>query len=191
MLRTFFGFCQARGWLSKDVDLLSRVEKRSGTQAEIEIFTHEELRKVLRAASPRVAACIAIQAFAGVRAAELFRLTWQDASQSSLCWRSRGGTLQVDMAEHRAAKRPYRDHGWESPNPHISVRRTHLGNHSAASGFVFPHISPWICLVALTLWPPSITQSEPPECEISGLTERYAHTLFGQRNGFSSGSTRI
>jgi site-specific recombinase XerD len=61
MLRTFFGFCQARGWLSKDVDLLSRVEKRSGTQAEIEIFTHEELRKVLRAASPRVAACIAIK----------------------------------------------------------------------------------------------------------------------------------
>ena len=78
MLRTFFGFCQARGWLSKDVDLLSRVEKRSGTQAEIEIFTHEELLKLLGTASPRVATCIAIQAFAGVRAAELFRLTWQD-----------------------------------------------------------------------------------------------------------------
>jgi integrase len=78
MLRTFFGFCQARGWLSKDVDLLSRVEKRSGTQAEIEIFTHEELLKLLGTASPRVATCIAIQAFAGARAAELFRLTWQD-----------------------------------------------------------------------------------------------------------------
>ena len=29
MLRTFFRFCQARGWLSKHADLLSRVERRS------------------------------------------------------------------------------------------------------------------------------------------------------------------
>jgi integrase len=78
MLRTFFGFCQARGWLSRDVDLLAVVERRSGTASEIEIFTPAELRKVLGKASPRVAACIAIQAFAGVRTAELFRLTWQD-----------------------------------------------------------------------------------------------------------------
>jgi integrase len=78
MLRTFFGFCQARGWLSRDVDLLAVVERRSGTASEIEIFTPAGLRKVLGKASPRVAACIAIQAFAGVRTAELFRLTWQD-----------------------------------------------------------------------------------------------------------------
>ena len=78
MLRTFFGFCQSRGWLSKDVDLLSRVEKRSGASSEIEIFTPEELRKLLRAAPARVATCIAIQAFAGVRTAELFRLSWHD-----------------------------------------------------------------------------------------------------------------
>ena len=46
--------------------------------AEIEIFTPGELSKLLAAASPRVATCIAIQAFAGVRTAELFRLTWPD-----------------------------------------------------------------------------------------------------------------
>ena len=78
MLRTFFRFCQARGWLSRDVDLLAVVERRSGTASEIEILTPNELRKLLGAASPRVATCIAIQAFAGVRTAELFRLTWQD-----------------------------------------------------------------------------------------------------------------
>ncbi len=78
MLRTFFGFCKARGWLSRHVDLLSRVERRSGSGGEIQIFTPGELRKLLAAASPRVATCLAIQAFAGVRTAELFRLTWPD-----------------------------------------------------------------------------------------------------------------
>jgi integrase len=78
MLRTFFRFCQARGWLSKHANLLSRVEWRSGSGGEIQIFTPGELRKLLAAASPRVATCLAIQAFAGVRTAELFRLTWPD-----------------------------------------------------------------------------------------------------------------
>ncbi len=39
MLRTFFRFCQARGWLSTHVNLLSSVERRSGSGSEIEIFT--------------------------------------------------------------------------------------------------------------------------------------------------------
>ena len=78
MLRTFFRFCQARGWLSKEVDLLSRVELRSGSAGEIEIFTPEELCKLLAASTPRVATCIALQAFAGVRTVELFRLMWHD-----------------------------------------------------------------------------------------------------------------
>ena len=49
----------------------------------------------------------------------------------------------------------------------------HLANHLAASGFVLPHHitldMPW------SSSPPgdqSITQSEPPECEISGLALR-------------------
>src|SRR4029077_18356388 len=53
LLRTFFRFCVARGWLSKHADLLSRVERRSGSGGEIQIFTPGELRKLLAAASPR------------------------------------------------------------------------------------------------------------------------------------------
>ena len=55
MLRTFFRFCQARGWLSSEVDLLARVEKRTGPASEIEIFTPGELRALLAAAPPHVA----------------------------------------------------------------------------------------------------------------------------------------
>ena len=78
MLRTFFRFCQARGWLSTHVNLLSRVERRSGSGSDIEIFTPEELRRLLAAASSRIVTCLAVQAFAGVRTEELFRLTWRD-----------------------------------------------------------------------------------------------------------------
>jgi integrase len=98
MLRTFFGFCQSRGWLSKDADLLSRVEKRSGAASEIPIFTPDELRKVLLAASPRVAACIAIQAFAGVRTAELMRLTWHDIER-------RRGHIEIGARKAKTASR--------------------------------------------------------------------------------------
>jgi hypothetical protein len=48
MLRTFFAFCEARGWLSKHADLLSRIERRSTTGSGIEIFTPAELRAFTR-----------------------------------------------------------------------------------------------------------------------------------------------
>jgi integrase len=78
VLRVFFRFCQARGWLSREVDLLEGTGKRKEALADIEVFTAAELRALLYAASPKVATCIALQAFAGVRSEELLRLTWAD-----------------------------------------------------------------------------------------------------------------
>ena len=98
VLQTFFRFCQARGWLSKHVDLLSRIERRSASGSEIEIFTPGELSKLLAAASTRVATCIAIQAFAGVRTAELFRLTWKDIER-------RPGHIEIVAAKAKTAAR--------------------------------------------------------------------------------------
>ena len=98
MLRTFFRFCQARGWLSKHVNLLSRVERRSGSGSEIETFTPEELRRLLAAASFRIASCLAIQAFAGVRTAELLRLTWHDLER-------RPGYIEITAKQAKTAAR--------------------------------------------------------------------------------------
>jgi integrase len=78
VLRVFFRFCQARGWLSREVDLLDGTGKRKEALADIEVFTAAELRALLYAASLKVATCIALQAFAGVRSEELLRLTWAD-----------------------------------------------------------------------------------------------------------------
>ena len=98
MLRTFFRFCQSRGWLSREVDLLAMVEKRTGTASEIEIFTPDELRKLLAASPGQVATCIALQAFSGIRTAELFRLTWKDVER-------RNGHIEIAAGKAKTASR--------------------------------------------------------------------------------------
>jgi integrase len=93
MLRTFFAFAQRHGWLSTEVDLLARVEKRSEKRAPVGIFTPSELTALLGSASPEVAPCIALNAFAGLRAEEILRLDWTDIER-------RPGFIEV--AAHKA-----------------------------------------------------------------------------------------
>jgi integrase len=92
-MRTFFRFAQKHDWLSKEVDLLSRVEKRRGKPTPVEIFTPAELAALLIHASPQVATCISLGAFAGLRAEEILRLEWADVER-------RPGFVEV--AAHKA-----------------------------------------------------------------------------------------
>jgi integrase len=92
-LRTFFAYAQRHDWLSKEADLLSRVEARSEKPAPVEIFTPSELADLLKHASPQIASCIALSAFAGLRAEEIIRLDWQDIER-------RSGFIEV--AAHKA-----------------------------------------------------------------------------------------
>jgi integrase len=93
VLRTFLAFAQRHGWLSKDVDLLARVEKRSEKRAPVEIFTPAELTALLKNASVEVAPCLALAAFAGLRSAEILQLDWCDVER-------RVGFIEV--AAHKA-----------------------------------------------------------------------------------------
>jgi integrase len=93
MLRTFFVFAQKHGWLSEEVDLLERVEKRSEKRTPVEIFMPSELTEILGNASQEVAPCIALAAFAGLRSAEILRLDWSDVER-------RPGFIEV--AAHKA-----------------------------------------------------------------------------------------
>jgi integrase len=77
-VRTFLRFAQNHGWLSKEADLLERVEKRSETRSPVEIFTPKELTTLLGSASAEIAPCFALAAFAGLRSAEIMRLDWRD-----------------------------------------------------------------------------------------------------------------
>jgi integrase len=81
-LRTFFAFAQNHGWLSKEAELLARVEKRKEKAAPVEIFSPAELSALLEHATPDLAPCLALAAFAGLRAEEILRLEWADLERS-------------------------------------------------------------------------------------------------------------
>jgi len=97
-LQTFFTFAQKHGWLSKEVDLLERVEGRSEKRTPVEIFTPPELAAILGSASQEVAACIALAAFAGLRSAEILRLDWSDIER-------RPGFIEVGADKAKTATR--------------------------------------------------------------------------------------
>jgi integrase/recombinase XerD len=90
---TFLTFAQNRGWLSKEADLLRRVEKRSEKPTPVEIFMPSEHAKLLKNASRELTPCFALAAFAGLRAEEILRLDWADVER-------RPGFIEV--AAHKA-----------------------------------------------------------------------------------------
>jgi integrase len=73
-LRTFFRYAQRQDWLSKETDLLARVEERRARNAPVEIFTPAQLAELLKHSPAHLQSCIALAAFAGVRAEEILRL---------------------------------------------------------------------------------------------------------------------
>jgi integrase len=92
-IRTFLGFAQNHGWLSKETDLLARVEKRTEKPTPVEIFTSGQLAALLKHASPEFVPCLALGAFAGLRSEEILRVDWSDVER-------RPGFIEV--AAHKA-----------------------------------------------------------------------------------------
>jgi integrase len=92
-LKTFCRFAQDRGWLSKETDLLSGVKRRKEKSAPVEILTPREMVALLEHATPEIAPCFALGAFAGLRSEEILRLEWADLTR-------RPGFIEV--AAHKA-----------------------------------------------------------------------------------------
>jgi integrase len=128
-LRTFFAFAQKQGWLSREADLLARVEKRKEKSAPVEIFTPSELAALLNHATPDLAPCVALAAFAGLRAEEILRLEWSDVDR-------RPGFIEVGAHKAKTATRrlvPITSNlsDWLAAAPRNSAR-------------VWPHSKPWL-----------------------------------------------
>ena len=79
VLHTLFHFAVAKGYAADNpVEGAEKLKVRNG---DVEIFTPVEIARLLEAARakfPDFLPCIAIGAFAGLRSAEIERLTWQD-----------------------------------------------------------------------------------------------------------------
>ena len=97
-LRTFFRYAQKHDWLSKRIDLLARVERRESKRAPVEIFTPAQLAALLEHSSAQLQPCIALAAFAGVRAEEILRLDWLDIER-------RPGFVEVAAHKSKTASR--------------------------------------------------------------------------------------
>jgi len=77
LIVTLFGFAQSAGYLPKDrVTEAEHVARAKGRGGVIEIFTCDEISRLLGAAGDEVLPYLALGAFAGIRTAELMRLTW-------------------------------------------------------------------------------------------------------------------
>lgn len=76
---TLFKFAEARGYIAKGENPVTSTEKiKSKNGSPIEIYSPKEIRRLLDAAPESFQPIIAIQAFAGLRSAEVMRLQWQD-----------------------------------------------------------------------------------------------------------------
>jgi integrase len=75
---TMFGFAKRNGFLHPDRKTAEQSESFKQAETEIEIFTPEEMERLLLAAHARILPLIAIGAFAGIRSAEVCRLHWED-----------------------------------------------------------------------------------------------------------------
>lgn len=77
VLHLLFKFAVARGYASDNqADGVERVKVRNG--GSVAIFSPVEIARLLAAASANFLPCLAIGAFAGLRSAEIERLTWAD-----------------------------------------------------------------------------------------------------------------
>jgi integrase len=76
---TMFGFAKRNGYLHPDRKTAAeQSESFKVAETEIQIFTPEEMEKLLLTAHARILPLIAIGAFAGIRSAEVCRLNWED-----------------------------------------------------------------------------------------------------------------
>jgi integrase len=97
-LKTFCRFAQDRGWLSKEADLLQSVKRRKEKSTPVEILSPRQMVALLEHATPEIAPCFALGAFAGLRSEEILRLEWADITR-------RPGFIEVGAAKAKTAIR--------------------------------------------------------------------------------------
>ncbi|NQX00576.1 site-specific integrase [bacterium] len=76
---TMFGFAKRQGYLHPERKTAAELsESFKQPETEIEIFTPEEMERLLLTCHARILPLVAIGGFAGIRSAEICRLHWED-----------------------------------------------------------------------------------------------------------------
>ena len=95
---TLFHFAVTRGYVAKGAVDVESVAVAKKAPTAIDIFTVEEMRRVMKRATPAMVPFLAIGAFAGLRHAEILRLDWSQV-------RLADGFIEVKAMNAKTASR--------------------------------------------------------------------------------------
>ncbi|MBI2925005.1 MAG: site-specific integrase [Verrucomicrobia bacterium] len=127
-LVTLFEFAKSRGYQPKDHDEAVRLQLKKDRGGEIDIFTPEEMAKLLARAAPDVIPVFAIGAFAGLRSAEIERLDGREVHLAERFIEVTAGKSKT--TSRRLAPVPDNLAAWLTP-------------HARSEGAVWPHSHPY------------------------------------------------
>ncbi|HTX21443.1 MAG TPA: tyrosine-type recombinase/integrase [Candidatus Aquilonibacter sp.] len=120
-----FKFAEARGYIARGENPVTATEKiKAKTADAIEIYTPGELARLLAAAPDSFKPVLAIQAFAGLRSAEVMRLDWQNVKLER-------GHIEITAANAKTASRRI--------VPILPNLAAWLKDAAQKSGKIFPH----------------------------------------------------
>jgi len=119
-LRSFFSFCVKKKYAKENPAI--EVDFKKVVSAVPRLLSPSDLRVILAASDESIRPALTLQAFCGVRSAELARAEWKDILQS--------GVLQIGADKAKTAKRRL------TPIPSTALR--YLLSVRKASGAIFP-----------------------------------------------------
>jgi integrase len=166
---TFLRFCERRGWLARGaIDGTMIDVPKVKTNGSIEIFTAEEMARLLAATEDNLVPFIAIGGFAGLRSAELQRLDW-----SEVRLKDKDAFIEVKAAKAKTASRRL--------VPISDNLRQWLTPHARKSGPVCPYASMskqllWLADAVNEKW-----QKEKPPGEFKWRHNALRHSFVSYR----------
>lgn len=95
---SLFAYAERRGYIAEGRNPVRKTEKVEVKDGEVEIYTPEEIGKLLAAADQDFLPCLAIGAFAGLRSAEIERLRGEDVDFVS-------GHIKLSAGQTKTASR--------------------------------------------------------------------------------------
>jgi site-specific recombinase XerD len=127
-LRSFFAFCLKKKYAKENPAI--ELDPKKVTSAVPRLLSPSDLRVILAASDEVIRPALVLQAFCGVRSAELARVEWKDILQS--------GHLQIGADKAKTAKRRL------TPIPSTALR--YLLSARKASGAIFPapKVEAWV-----------------------------------------------
>jgi len=144
VISTFFSWAKARGYLPRvEQTAAEAVPKVRVGDTETQIFTSQDMRKILEAAPAELIPVIALGAFAGLRAAEITRIEWSAIELERRLITIRAGQAKtasrriVPVSDNlRAWLRPHAGEGVVVPSAEIYRKVTALARRL---GITWPH----------------------------------------------------